>query len=137
MKKILPIILIIIVVGVGAFFTGMKYGQSRKSFAGLEFNGRQMGVLGANFENGKNVRGGATGGEILSKDDTSITLKLQDGGSKIILYSDATKITKSTDGILGDLKNGENIIVTGSTNSDGSVTAQTIQIRPEISIQNQ
>ncbi|MBU4332336.1 hypothetical protein KKD19_05810 [Patescibacteria group bacterium] len=42
-------------------------------------------------------RGGGTArlnGEIIDKDDVSITLKLEDGGSKLVFYSDATKILK-------------------------------------------
>jgi hypothetical protein len=126
MKKLIPIILIVIVVGLGAFWGGMKYGQS-KSGPGRLGQPNEAGMGFKNMKNGQN--GGFTGGEIISMDDQSMTVKIQDGGSKIVFFSDSAKITKSTDGTIDDLKIGENIIVTGETNQDGSVTAQTIQIR--------
>ena len=39
---------------------------------------------------------------------------------------------KSTTGVVSDLTTGENLMVNGTVNADGSITAQTIQIRPQI-----
>lgn len=128
-KKIVPIIIVAVIVVAGAFYGGMLYGQGKSSQgprqfegAGMGFQNRQQGNRGANF----------AGGEIIGMDNESVTVKMQDGGSKIVFFSDSTKITKSVDGIADDLKVGENIIVTGKTNQDGSVTAQTIQLKPDV-----
>lgn len=42
-----------------------------------------------------NMRGGTSrlNGEIIDKDDTTITLKLEDGGSKLIFFSDSTRVS--------------------------------------------
>ena len=143
MKKILPIIIIVIIVGTGAFFGGMKYDQSKQTNSRQQIFG-QMGanVGGIRSSGARDGAGNFVGGEIIAKDNPagdgaskSITIKLQDGGSKIIFFSDSTPITKSASGTTNDLNIGENLMVTGQTNSDGSITAQTIQIRPQIPIQ--
>jgi len=37
---------------------------------------------------------------------------------------------KAAQGSMSDLSIGENVTVTGVTNSDGSITAQSVQVRP-------
>ncbi|MEK7598985.1 MAG: hypothetical protein AAB474_00835 [Patescibacteria group bacterium] len=156
MNKLIAIVIATtVVVGGGAFFGGMKYTESKSprrlsqgDFQNLqnlspEERQQRLRELGANAAGG--FRGGPggggmragsfTAGEIISKDDKSVTIKLQDGGSKIVFLSDSTEITKSAQGFLNDLEVGKNISVNGTANSDGSVTAQSIQLRPQI--QNQ
>ncbi len=130
MKKFLPLVIVIVIVVVaGAFYGGMLYSQSqRPSFA----NGR-FGQGVANF-NGQRPNGqnGASvvSGQILSKDEQSITVQIRNAGSKIIFLSDSTSVGKFVDGTAADLTVGENVMVNGTTNSDGSVSATSVQIRP-------
>jgi len=63
-------------------------------------------------------------------EDKSITIKLSDGSSKIVLYTDKTTYEKSIDGSRTDLQNGQQVMVLGTQNSDGSITAQSVQINP-------
>lgn len=63
-------------------------------------------------------------------DDKSITVKLQDGSSKIVLLSNTTAYNKSATGAKSDLKTGEKVAVFGTENSDGSVTARDVQLNP-------
>lgn len=133
-KKLLPIVIAFIVIGAGAFYGGMKYDQNKKQTVAQGQNRfQQMGAAGlAGRQGGTRNGGGFTAGEIIAKDDESITVKLQDGGSKIIFLSDSTEITKFAEGVLNDLEIGKNITVNGTANSDGSLTAQTIQLRPQL-----
>jgi len=131
-KKIITIIAVATVIGAGAFYGGMKYAESKA----LSDRQQRMQQFGTNFGgfrlgSGSGQRGGSgfTAGEIIAKDNKSVTVKLQNGGSKIVFFSDSTEITKSVAGTLGDLEVGKNIIVNGTVNSDGSITAQTIQLR--------
>lgn len=75
-------------------------------------------------------RGGVIG-SIISMDDKSITVKLADGSSKIVLFSDATTYSNTVRAAKSDLKVGENVAIFGAANSDGSVTATEIQLNPE------
>ena len=151
MNKLIAIVIATaVVVGGGAFYGGMKYAQSKvpqgrlsqADFQNLqnfspEERQQRLQELGANaggFRGGQRGgnAGGFTTGEIISKDDKSVTVKLRDGGSKIVFLSDSTEITKSAAGTLSDLEVGKNISVNGTTNSDGSITAQLIQLRPNL-----
>jgi len=126
MKNISVVIIVIVLVGVGSFFSGMKYAQSNSpGQGGLAPQERQARFL----QRGTRNAGGFTAGQIIAKDDKSITIKLRDGGSKIIFYSDTTEVGKFTSGTVNDLEVGKTITVNGKTNSDGSVTADSIQIR--------
>ena len=141
-KNMMPIIISsVLALGVG-FFGGMKYQSSEASvlnpqdFQNLTPEQRQarfsqmgQGRTGANSGRRMGGLGGGVNGEVLSKDDKSITVKLQDGGSKIVFFSTSTRVMNSTEGSLGDLQQGKIVIVNGKTNSDGSVIADSIQIR--------
>lgn len=132
-KNLIIVILILVLVAGGSFFAGTKYQQRRRvnSFRqdGGQFFG-QMGRGGGQFQ-GNRVAFRPVNGEIISSDDKSITVKLVDGSSKIILISDKTQINKADTAILADLKTGEKVAIFGQENSDGSITAQNIQLNPE------
>jgi len=139
MKKFLPLIVIVLLVGAVAFFGGMKYGQSKVASNGGQGNFRnlspeqrqQMTQQLGNGAVGRSGNNSATG-DIISKDDQSITVKLSNGGSKIVFYSNTTTIDKFAQGTAGDLEVGKTVSVSGTANQDGSVTAKSIQIRPEV-----
>lgn len=150
MKKWWPaIIAIVVVVGVGAFYGGMRYGENKtlsnltpqqaaQAFqrgggfpGGGAANGGfagQGGAVGGARRNGA-AGGGFVNGDIVSKDAQSVTVKLADGSTKIVFYSASTTVSKSATGTAADLTAGTAVIVTGTTNSDGSVTATRIQLR--------
>jgi len=138
MKKIIPIIIaLVIIIGGGAFYGGMKYGQSKNSsnnftnqnFQNLTPAQRQQFSQGANRGNGS----GSLTGEVISEDQQSLTVKMLDGSSKIVFFSDSTIVSKTAEGSTSDIKIGNQVMVSGQQNSDGSYTAKNIQIRPSLS----
>lgn len=140
-KKIVGMIVIVLLVAGLSFLGGMKYGSSRSSASQL--TNRQGGFSQNGFNQngggkGQGMRGGAGGGvvsgEILSKDATSMTVSLRAGGSKIVLYSPTTKVEKTVDGTIADVIAGKSVMITGTANPDGSVSATSIQIRPTLPV---
>ncbi len=136
-NKIVLIVLTAVIVGGAAFFGGMKYGESAGSQMANIQGVRDRGFGGGNASStfgrrggmGLPGQGGFTGGQIIAKDDKSITVQLMGGGSKIIFFSGSTMIMKSATGTPDDLAVGAQVVATGSANSDGSVTASSLQLR--------
>lgn len=122
-------ILLVVLVGGGAFFAGMKFQQSKgRQFANGQLGGRITGQGQAQGGNRTGFR--PVNGDIISTDDKSITVKMTDGSSKIVLVSQTTVINKASSATKEDLKVGEKVAVFGQSNTDGSVTAQNIQLNP-------
>ncbi len=137
-------IIVVLVVGGGGFFGGMQYQKSKVP----SFAGRGSGNVRGQFSQGDDhqpgqddgFRGRFSGqgrpvyGEVIAKDDESITVKDQEGGSKIVFISDTTTVAKTDEGSLDDLAEGTQVVVFGSQNDDGSITAENIQLNPSFGI---
>jgi len=126
-------IIVAVIFGAVGFFGGMKYQQARRSTVFRQFgNGQFRNTVGVNGQQTGGTRQGfrLVNGEIIAADSKSITVKLQDGSSRIVLVSDQTSINKAETATMSDLKTGEKVAVFGTENSDGSVTAQNIQLNP-------
>jgi hypothetical protein len=122
---IIAAVLIVLAAG-GGFVGGMQF---------------QKGNAGSGFSQGGNgafrQRSGATGqnfrpvrGQVLSQDKNTLTVKLSDGSTRIVVLSGSTVYLKSSTGSQSDLKTGDTVNVIGTQNSDGSVTAQDVQLNP-------
>jgi len=159
-KQYLVTVIVAVVVAAGGFFGGMTFQKSSDSLKGLSGQAltTKMQSLGlgstdtvrggafstnGNFPTNGTFPGGTNGarrfgggglnaGQIVSMDSTSITIKLTDGSTKVIYYSGTTAITKTATGTASDLAVGTEISATGTSNSDGSITAQDIRINPNI-----
>jgi len=145
MKRWLVIVIVVLVavaVGAAGVFGGRASAatpspqEAAKVLSNLTAQQRQQlaqsGALSGAFGNrgtgGANGTGGFTSGSIVGSDSNSITIKLSDGSTKIILYSPSTTISVSATGSASDLTNGQNVTVSGTANSDGSITAARIQV---------
>ena len=87
------------------------------------------------FGGAGNMRGGSNGSGLLSgtvatKDAGSITVNTRDGSSHVVLITPATIVSKSVTGATSDVLIGTTVIVSGTANTDGSVAATLIQLRP-------
>jgi len=126
-KNLITTIVVAVLVGGVCFFAGIKYQQGKQRTVARQFIGQMGGRQGT----GANRLGfRPVNGEIISADDKSITVKLQDGSSKIVIVPANTQINKAEQAGKEDLKAGEKVAVFGTENADGSVTAQSIQLNP-------
>lgn len=124
-------VVLVIIVGAAAFYGGMQYQKMQRPSFGQFGGGRGQNGQNIRFRNGANG-GGMVTGEVTGRDANSITVKMPDGSSKIVILSGSTTINKQAIGTKDDLKSGEKVAVFGTTNSDGSVTAQSIQLNPQV-----
>jgi hypothetical protein len=123
-KEILLILAAAVIAGAG-FSGGMIYeksaNKSRFQNPG-NFSLEKSGQIGNRGQNQP------ISGEIISKDETGITVKLKDGGSKIIFVSSSTKITESVEKNSDSLSIGTQAVIIGSSDSNGIITASSIQM---------
>jgi hypothetical protein len=146
MQKQIMYMAVVAVVAVGAgFYGGVQYEKSMAASA-KQARGAASSVAdnanGGNGAQGGQARrqgggsgmgqggGGFTTGDIITMDDKSITVKGRDGSSKIVYIAGSTMVGKTVAGTADDLSVGESVMVTGTASPDGSVAAQSIQIRP-------
>ena len=124
-------IIIALLVGFGA---GMTYGKSGGTATTPQdtvggFGAGRAGAGGNRAARGGGF-GGGTSGEVIAKDASSITVKTRDGSTKIVFVSGTTQVVKTAAGSQSDISMGTNVTAIGPANTDGSVNAQSIQIRP-------
>jgi len=125
MKNNLMIITITgIVLGSSGFFAGIKYQQNQApNFDNMSKNATMRQRPGGPAHELSSVRG-----SIISQDKDSLTIKMTDDSSKIILLPDLTKINTTSEASREDLTIDDQVVIFGQTNSDGSISAETIQI---------
>ncbi len=139
-KNIAIAAIVAIIVGAASFFGGTVYQKNKTETQRRSGSGGFSGQ-GGRIQGGQRPAQGVgqsqvgengvfATGEIISKDDQSITVKSPEGGSKIIYFSDSTSIGKTAEGSSADLENGKQVMINGKTNPDGSLAAENIQIRP-------
>lgn len=152
--KIMVIVVVgVLVVGGGLFYFNTRFekNDSRSNFTQMDqerrlgtttdaMRGRQGAPTSTGGMPGRpGMVEDRTVGEIISKNDTSITVKLADGRSQIILISSSTRINKMisgsiTTGLITDLVVGENVMVIGEANAAGVITAESIQLLGDLTL---
>jgi len=130
-------VLVIAAVGAGAFYAGTKVGENRvlqdptRLFQqrirgeGGQFPG-PSGTPVAAGQRGNLVMGGGTVGTIESIEGDTVVLGTDEGTVRV-QTTDTTLIEKSMTVDVGELEVGEQVVVAGSRNDDGSLTARSIR----------
>lgn len=132
-NQIIGVVVIVVLVGGGAFWGGMSYAQGQALARGPGAAGFTRGTGGTftGRTGAAGASGGFTAGQVVSVGNGSITIQSATASStEIVLVGDSTQILKTDTGSMSDLAPGAQVTVTGTSNSDGSLTATSIQIRP-------
>ncbi len=134
--KTIPLfIIILMIVGGGAFYGGIKYGQGKNPLSGFSRQGLQNLPLEQRQQFIQKRSGmGFISGEVIDKDKQSLTIKTPDGSTKLVFFSNSTQISKTIEGSIDDIEIGKQIMVGGKQNPDRSYTAKIIQISPRFLI---
>ena len=128
-KQWVILIVVAVIFAGGGFFGGIKYQASKTPAVAA-----RTGAAGAPGFAGRRGAGGAVAGSfingsVLSVSGSTITVKLTSGGSQVAVLAPSTQYRKAVDGTSADVTVGSQVTITGTTNSDGSLTAQSVQIR--------
>lgn len=129
---IIAVIVTAVVAGGTGYAMGVRAGSSSSSpTVALRGQGAQGGGQGG--QNGQNsgrgrFRGNMVSGEILSLDASGITVKLDDGTTRIVFVGDNTSIFETASSSKKALTVGSRVRVSGEPGDAGSVTATRIDV---------
>ena len=149
MSKPLQIIIgvvVVVIIAAGSFYGGMVYGKNQASASrtitlpngqtrtfngppgtagGFPGQGQRDGTAG-----GFGQQAGMTFGTVEGIEGNTLTITTQAGGTIKVQVTDTTLIEKNASVSVSDLATGDTVIVSGSDNTDGSITARSVQVAP-------
>lgn len=150
--QIIPIAIVGVLALGGGFFGGMQYGGGSGPERGIRGGDIAANLTrpfgsggdhddwrgGGQHQSDGDHLGGPSGssrirggggllGEVIAIEDGALTLKTQDGGSKIVFFAADTQVREIISGNIDDALTGEQVLVFGQENPDGSYSAQSIQ----------
>lgn len=133
------VIVAIVFAGVG-FWGGTLYASSTKAetTATSRFGAGAAGFAGRTGGAGfTGATGDGTVGTVIALGNGTFTVQLPSStsttattGTKLVLVDNATEIDELESVPVSNIKVGQSVTVAGSSNSDGSVTATSVMIRP-------
>lgn len=126
---VISALLVILALG-GGFLAGITYEKGktvvRNGFYAETQGGQMRGRFGGQGrQNFRPVRG-----QVVSLDKNTMTVKLQNGNTEIVVFGQSTQFAKSSTASASEVQSGDTVMVVGTQNTDGSVTAQDVQINP-------
>ena len=148
LKIILGIVVVVVIAG-GSFYGGMVYGkqQATATAAAVPMNfpegfqppngaaapadgAGRFGTRGQGAAGGFAAQPGMLFGEIQSIDGDTLVIADPNGQQTRVQVTNTTLIEKNASVDVSELETGETVMVSGSENDDGSVTARSVQVAP-------
>jgi hypothetical protein len=132
----LGLLALVILAAGGGYFYGISVGEARASqarqqlargrFMGQGNQTRSPGQTPQPGQQGGTRSGGGITGTIEAIEGDTLVVNTQEGSLRV-KTTDTTLIEKFTSVGVEELRTGEQVMITGSKNDDGSVTARSIQ----------
>lgn len=127
--KILSGIVGLIILGGGMFYAGLNFGKKQQQpngFVDPAVKGEVVPTVDPNIPTRQN--GGVVNGEVTAVSGKSLKIKLGDGASRDVLITDETIIRTFNVIPFSEITSGKYLLITGKSNKDGSLSAQSIQL---------
>lgn len=118
-----------LVIAIVALVGGYFYGKSTVSSVAGRFGGRGLSSSTFAGRTGGATGGGFVAGTVVSMSSDNMTIQLANGNTQIVFYSSSTAVIKPEPASVSDLTTGTMVMIGGTENSDGSLTAASIQVR--------
>jgi hypothetical protein len=127
MNKLIVVAVATAVIVGGAAFGG-GYAVAKKSAPALAGRGMMArdGQAGGQ-QKAQRAASNMANGEVLTVEEGSLTIKLADGGSRIVLLGKDAVVSYCAEAELSTVQPGTSLLATGEANADGSLTARFIQ----------
>jgi len=132
----LGVLVLVILAAGGGYFLGVSAGEARANQARQQFGRGRFGQQGSQTgipdqtpqagQQGSARAGGGIRGAVEAIEGDTLVVNTQDGSIRV-KTTDTTLIEKFTSVGLKDLGTGEQVMVMGARNADGSFTARSIQ----------
>jgi len=129
-KKNLLLAVVVVAALAASFWLGRLsgYGNANMALA----NRRQVGPMTTGqrqgLTNGQNIQN-RTVGQIDKINDKQLTIKLMDGGSRLLMLPSEAVITRMASATATDLVVGQNIMASGAE-ENGMIVVKTLQVSP-------
>jgi hypothetical protein len=117
-KKTLIVVIVLLLIACGALCVGAKYEKSKLA---------KLGLLKENKDEDSCKAKDSITGEIVTKTNNTVAIKMSDGNIQNTSIAASMKRNKNQEGILSNLAIGQQVIIKGVKNEDGSFSAQSIK----------
>lgn len=121
-KKIILVLIIIVSLGIGFVGGKLTSGNHGLLSSHHKLTAKQKGRRGHHFK--KPIKG-----SVISINGSTLTIKLANGSTDTAYLNSSTKYTEVKSITNSSITNGSTVTVTGSKNSNGSLTAKDVVLR--------
>lgn len=122
-------VLVAVIMFAGGWYIGKNTASAGVTGGRGGFGAFASSTRGAFAGRGSVAGGGFVAGTVTAIDASSITLQLPNGNSENVFYSSSTSVIVPQAASISSVQPGIAVMIGGTQNPDGSLTASSIQVR--------